>query len=536
MRGGNAALTKAFGTGVHTYRVSGRLRHAPARDLTVPASVSSSVLGVAGLSSTGADRARPDSMRIGNPASASAHTSGAKPAGGLPTVPTCSDYWGEKTAAGAPAGYEKTAPFDECSFYPAQLRKAYGIDSTGLTGKGATVAVVDAYASPTMEADADRYAADHGDKPFRPGQYTEVTDPGKWTDQDVCGDWASEESLDVDMVHGLAPDADVVYVGANSCDDRDLLESLSTIVDQHLADVVTDSWGDLIHTTDLGDTDPALLAAYTQTFQQGAVEGIGFNFSSGDCGDDSPAAAATGANCQTDTPRAQAQFPSSDPWVTSVGGTALGVADSSGRYGFETDMGTLRSSLSADGASWNPFPGPFYFGGGGGTSEDYPQPWYQTWRVPGSLSHTLMTGEKTRKAMRVTPDISMNGDLYTSVLVGMTTDGVYSEAGYGGTSVSSPEFAAVQADAIQAQHRPIGFANPEIYLRSTAGLFKDVVDQRAQHHQPPLSSVFDNGIANGAPVIRLVAFGEDTTLNATRGYDTATGLGSPTAAYLRSFR
>ena len=132
-------------------------------------------------------------------------------------------------------------------------------------------------------------------------------------------------------------------------------------------------------------------------------------------------------------------------------------------------MGTQRSALSADGKSWNPLPGHFYFGGGGGTSEDFAQPWYQSWLVPSSLSHTLMTGAKSSSAMRVTPDVAMNGDLYTAVLVGMTSDGTYSEGGYGGTSVASPEFAAVQADAIQGQHHAIGFANPEIYVRGTLG-------------------------------------------------------------------
>jgi subtilase family serine protease len=145
-----------------------------------------------------------------------------------------------------------------------------------------------------------------------------------------------------------------------------------------------------------------------------------------------------------------------------------------------------------------------------------------------------MTGAHSRHAQRVTPDVSMNGDLYTSVLVGMTTDGVYSEGGYGGTSVSSPEFAAVQADAMQARQHAVGFANPAVYAR--AGLLRDVVDRRAQRTTTPLSSVIDFGVVDGSLRIRLVAFGQDTSLNAVRGFDDATGVGSPTASYLNSFR
>jgi subtilase family serine protease len=526
VKGTNAAMSKAFGTSIHRYKVAGALLHAPAHDVTVPADVASAVLGVTGLTSPRTNVAKPAHATV------SAGTSAGTSNDGLPPGETCSEYFGQKLDTSAPNGYvDHAVPFDQCSLYPSQLRKAYGITASGLTGKGATVAIIDAYGSSTMRADANQYAVNHGDKPFRPGQYVEDVDPSQWTDTDLCGGadgWAGEEALDVEMVHGLAPDAKVRYVGANSCTDDDLLGAITSVVDAHSADVITNSWGEIMHTTDDADVTPTTIAAYTQVFEQAAAEGITINFSAGDCGDSSPTAAATGANCQTDTPRAQANWPDSSPWVTAVGGTALGLSNKKGAYGFETDMGTLLSPLSADGTGWNPLPGDFYFGGGGGTSEDFAQPWYQRGVVPGSLAHTLATGAKSKTAQRVTPDVAMNGDLYTSVLVGMSDGAPYSEGGYGGTSVSSPEFAAVQADAIQAQHHPLGFANPEIYLRARFGVFHDVVDEAALHHQAPLSNVTFSGHY-------LVAFGEDTTLNATPGYDDATGVGSPTANYLRSF-
>ncbi|WP_052069345.1 S53 family peptidase [Streptacidiphilus albus] len=527
-----AQISQAFGTRIEQYRVNGTLVHAPVADAVVPAGVSADVLGVVGLAGN-APAAKPDYVRV----NASATGTGSKSGHGLPTVATCSNYWGQKTATGAPAGYTKSTSFDQCALYPAQERKAYGINASHLTGKGATVAIVDAYASSTMLADANQFATNHGDKPFRAGQYTEVVNQADWNSQAACGGasgWAPEESLDVEMVHGLAPDANVVYVGANSCNDSDLLGAISDVVDNHLADVISNSWGELMHTTDNQDISSAEIAAFTQVFEQAAVEGIGINFSAGDCGDSSPLAAATGANCQADTPYAQADWPDSSPWVTSVGGTALGLATKSGVYGFETDMGTLRSALSTDGSSWTPLPGSFYFGGGGGTSQDFTQPWYQRGVVPNSLSHTLMTGAHSATAQRVTPDVAINGDLYTSVLVGMSDGSPYSESGYGGTSVSSPSFAAVQADAIQAQGHAIGFANPEIYAR--ADLFTDVVNRQAEHSSTPLSAVADFGVISGSLRVRLVAFGEDTSLQAVPGYDDATGVGSPNLLYLDSFK
>ncbi|GAA5018699.1 S53 family peptidase [Kitasatospora paranensis] len=533
--GDSAAGGRAFGTGIHQYTVDGTTRRAPVGDAVVPAGVASAVLGVTGLS-TETPRARPHSVAV---RSTAGRTGTAPGASTFPTTPTCSDHWGQKRVTAGPTGYAPATTYDQCSLAPSQLRTAYGITGSHLTGKGATVAVVDAYGSATMAADADRFATLHGDRPFRPGQYTELVNRAGWNNQDACGGpegWAGEEALDVEMVHGLAPDANVLYVGADSCSDQDLLSALSTIVDRHLADVVSNSWGEIMHGA-FGDIPPAEIAAYEQVFQQGAIQGIGFDFSAGDCGDSSPAAAATGVNCDPSTSRAQADWPSSDPWVTSVGGTALATADAKGGYGFETDMGTLRSGLAPDGGSWQPLPGAFYFGGGGGTSEDFAQPWYQTGTVPRKLANTLMTGAKAPSARRVTPDVAMNGDLYTSVLVGYSPGGTYSEGGYGGTSVAAPEFSAVQALAIEARKgSPLGFANPVLYARAGSGAFHDVVDQAAAKDQPPLSAVADQGLVGGTLRVRLVAFGEDTTLNAVKGYDDATGLGSPTAGYLTSFR
>ncbi|WP_377270967.1 protease pro-enzyme activation domain-containing protein [Peterkaempfera sp. SMS 1(5)a] len=536
--GSTAAMEKAFGTQIHTYRTSQGTHRAPAADASVPAAVSGAVLGVSGLSDV-VQKAVSQAIPVDHSRAAGSAFAAGSPAAapkGLPTDPTCSDSYGALTAHGAPAGYEPNEPFAPCSYTPKQLRRAYGVTADGLTGKGAKVAIIDAYGLSTMQADASHFATAHGDKAFRSGQYTEYVTPDQWTHQDECGGpegWAGEEALDVEMVHGLAPDADVVYVGGNSCYDDDLYDAMAKVVDEHLADVVSDSWGEIMHAT-TGDIDPAVVKADEQVFMLGAAEGIGFNFSTGDCGNSSPGAASTGVNCDPTTARAQTEWPVSSPWVTGVGGTALGTSDARGRYGFETSMGDLRSVLSDDQQSWNPYPGHFYFGGGGGTSEDFAQPWYQKGVVPNRISTTLSTGAKAAKPMRTLPDVSMNGDLVTSVLVGFTDAGAYSEGGYGGTSVSSPEYAGILADAIQARHgRAIGFANPGIYDRAGTSAYNDVNDN-AVHVKT--GNVVDLGTVDGTLRVRLYRIAQDYGLTAARGYDTATGVGSPTADYLRSYR
>ncbi|MEZ0108514.1 subtilase family serine protease [Catenulispora sp. EB89] len=525
-----AAAQKAFGTQLHNFATSQGTLRAPQSDVKVPSDLAGVILGVAGLSQT-------TTHAVTNSTKDPATTT--KKGGISNNDPSCSDYYGQKpapsSAPAVPSGYTTPATLAQCSVVPSELRKAYGVSSTGLTGKGATIAIVNWYGSPTMEADANQYSVNHGDKPFAPGQYSEVNDPSQYTNQALCGfgDYG-EESLDVDMAHGLAPDAKVITVAANSCFDSDLIAAEAKIVDNHLADIVSNSWGELQYTTG-GDIDPAVTKAFDQIFMEGAAEGIAFDFSSGDCMNNDAYSISKGLNCDPTSSRAQIEWPTGSSWVTSVGGTALAL-NKQGGYGFEAPMGDTRSGRTAPGsASWTPAGDTF--GGGGGVSENETQPWYQSWTVPNKLSTTLMSGAKATQPMRTIPDISLNGDLYfSSTLVGQTTNGVYGEAGYGGTSVSAPSWAGFLADAQQAQWGvPVGFANPAIYARSW--LATDVVQTPKQIATSPTHSVVFQYPASSpaAGQYRLIQYGLDEGLPAARGYDEATGVGSPNAWFLRSF-
>ena len=91
--------------------------------------------------------------------------------------------------------------------------------SSSTTGSGVTVAIVDAYASPTIFNDAHQYSVNHDPlHELTQSQFSQVVAPGTYRRpenprQDPQG-WYGEESLDVEAVHGMAPDAKIVYVGS----------------------------------------------------------------------------------------------------------------------------------------------------------------------------------------------------------------------------------------------------------------------------------------------------------------------------------
>jgi subtilase family serine protease len=523
-----AAAAKTFGVTFGTFKgPDGRMDRAPEQDATIPAAVAGSVLTVAGLDTA---------------------SHNMKPADKLPppgpnywVAPPTGNYYDQLTAANEPTAYGKHQPWNVRGYTPSQVRSAYGVASSKMTGAGQTVAIVDAYASPTMPSDANQYARVTGDKPFRAGQYQQFL-AKKFTDTaanqcDAPG-WYGEETLDIQQVHGEAPDANIRYVGAANCTDAGLGDALAYIVDNHLASIVSDSFGE-------PDDSETMAAVYDQIFQAGAAEGIGFFFSSGDSGYESP---------QEDpgSDKIQVDYPTSSPWVTSVGGTSLAIGSRS-NYEFETSWGTMQEPLASDGKSWSstppgPYPASYDGSSGGGASTRYQQPSYQAGVVPASLAEHLPDGTTSSTPMRVEPDVSALADPSTGVLVGQTTlqpDGksfAFSLSRIGGTSVACPVFAGIEADAQQAAGGPLGFANPMIYMRHGSSAFRDVTDTPFGPgvHLAQVRNNYTDPSTKGGPIVtNLRTLGIDgegaAALPAIRGYDDATGIGSP-RSYIQSFQ
>jgi subtilase family serine protease len=523
VRGSVAAASKAFGVTFGLYKgPAGQTDRAPAQAATAPASVASSVLAVSGLNTAKSE---------------------IKPADTLPppgpnywVAPPCSTYYGQLTATAEPAAYGRHQPWTNCGYTPRQIRGVYGVTASRATGRGQTVAIVDAYASPTMLSDANQYAKVTGDPGFSKGQYQQYL-PATFTQTAACGapGWYGEESLDVESVHGQAPGANVRYVGAASCQDTDLIAADALIVNKRLASIVTDSFGEPQQYSTLNST-------WDQVFKVGAVEGIGFFFSSGDSGYEGTGEDSASSGDQVD-------YPTSSPWVTSVGGTSLAIGKAN-NYQWETSWGTLLDPLATSGTSWQYAPPGVYpdwydGSGGGGVSTVYTQPFYQRGIVPNSLSENPPTGPSTTK-YRVEPDVSALADPSTGFLVGETTlqpDGTtyaFSLSRIGGTSLSSPTFAGIEADAQQAfdtaHHTTakIGFADPLIYSLHGTRAYHDVTDHPAgqPYNLAEVRSNYTDPYTKTGPLVTYLRTlginGEGAdALPAVKGYDDSTGVGSP---------
>ncbi|MFJ9346213.1 protease pro-enzyme activation domain-containing protein [Streptomyces sp. NPDC101237] len=502
-----SAVEQAFGTQLHNYAKGSKTYRAPEKTASVPAAVSSAILTVTGLDSAPHKASHDDTL--------------PPPDAVFKNAGPFSSYYGSRTATSLPSAYGSKIPYAIKGYTGKQLRAAYGAGK--YTGKKVRVAITDAYASPTIAFDAGTYAKRNGDAAWKTSQLHQVL-PNAYTKTDECSaaGWYGEETLDVEAVHAVAPDADVTYVGAASCYDDDLLDSLSKVVDNHLADIVSNSWGDIE-----ANQTPDLAAAYDQVFQLGAVQGIGFYFSSGDNGDE---VANTGTK-QVDTPANSA-------WVTAVGGTSLAVGKGD-KYQWETGWGTEKATLSADGKSWTSFPGAFTSGAGGGTSATVAEPYYQKGVVPNSLATA-----NSATGNRVVPDISAIADPNTGFLVGQTqtfADGSqqYSEYRIGGTSLAAPTIAAVQALAQEAAGgKALGFANPSIYAKAgKKGVFHDVTDNPTGKGLAVARVDFANGFDATAGLLTSVrSLGKDSSLSAVKGYDDVTGVGSPADGYVSSYK
>jgi subtilase family serine protease len=572
----------AFNVSQNLYAFQGKVMRANAEAPTLPSSLSGLVSAIVGLDETGLlihpyHRTIADDDTVKATAlAATTATARAGPAVTLPYAanlpsPYCSNYFGDTTAtlSTAPAPYASAVPWLVCAYNPQQMRSAYGADKSTLNGAGVTVAIVDAFVSPTLEYDANRYSKNHK-LPKLTGTNFQIIYGGnlaKVADSDPCGPqgWFGEISLDVEAVHTMAPGANVVFSGGLSCSNVDLDAALYTVIDGTaevggpLADIVSNSYGFT------GEPlSPAQQAVDTAIFEQAAVEGVTVLFSSGDNGDNTLIQGI-----------AEGDWPATSPLVTAVGGTSLALKDSSGTKS-EWGWGTFRAYLS--GAMVNSATSvtdsglgsfSFYAGAGGGPSFYWTQPGYQVGVVPLALANVTYDINDVSYSIvppaRVVPDVAMDADPYTGFLIGESyliagnpisdagctpynATREYCESGIGGTSLASPLFAGTLAVVDQLRHAnglgDLGFTNSRLY-GLTVGAPGSTTTPLADVQPPGTPTAVLRGYANDLTRVRVVTMnsvpgpfgplcagsycnGQDSWILRTKpNYDDVTGVGTP---------
>ncbi len=547
-------VESAFGTGLANYQVGGKVERLATGDLSVPASLAGAVVGAMGVNESIATPADADIPGTGSASSAvGASPDQFPPApGAFITAAPCSSYWGaESTAVHPPfgSGYPTTVPDEVCGYKPGQFRSAYGVTSAA-TGKGETVAIIDAYGSATIAQDANAYFSNNDPgNAFAKASFSQI-DATPFDDQSECdpGSWLTEQAIDVEAVHSTAPNAHILYVGAQDCVNG-LFTAEQNVIDNGLANVITNSWADT--GGDLLD-DAATKTAYDDLFMLAGSTGVTVQFSTGDDGDNFYIFGVSVAN-----------YPSDSPFATGVGGTSLMINSSGQRIG-ELGWDTGRSFLcqlngvnvlpgctAATVGTW--LPATLDGATGGYTSYYYTQPWYQAPVVPADLSlrNEAIFGPVP---LRVIPDISLDADPSTGFLIGLHEtfpNGAvqYGQTRYGGTSLASPLLAGIVADADQAAGIPVGFINPDIYKLdlSDPSAINDVLPESSPQGDYRTDHAFTYGGTSGFfHSFRELYYSGDETycdatgncysrqfpLTATPGYDSLTGLGSPGSNFI----
>lgn len=199
-----------------------------------------------------------------------------------------------------------TAP---TGYIPVQIKTAYGLNQLTSTGKGQTIAIIDAYGSPTITNDLAVFCNQFG----LPSADLTIAYPGGKTEKTSVG-WALETSLDVEWAHAIAPEAKILLVVARSASISDLITAIDYATSQGVQ-VVSNSWGGSEFSSE---------ASYESHFQH---SGTVYVASSGDNG-------------------AGVQWPAASPNVLAVGGTTL-TLDSNNNYRSESGWAGSGGGLSA---------------------------------------------------------------------------------------------------------------------------------------------------------------------------------------------
>ena len=428
-------------------------------------------------------------------------------------------------ACTTPAPVFKSA-FIHC-YTPADIYAAYGVGAlhgAGTTGAGQTIVIVDSYGSPTALHDLQVFSSTFGlPQPDLTIIHPNGTPPFNNSVNGAQVGWAFETSLDLQWAHAIAPDASIVLIATVPAETEgvqgfpNMLKGEEIATANYPGSPISQSFA-ATEQSFHGAGDPQV-ARFDEVYQQAAANGMTVLGSSGDTG------TANVDKQQRVFPFPTVNWPSSDPLVTSAGGTWL-------QFGWTWQPTVQASDYFACLGAGNPVntcrATYLHFIPGGRTEAVWKEDWdliatgggrsvlFATPSFQSGISNSILQGR------RGLPDLSWNAAVNGGVLVYTSFPGV--RLGWhtvGGTSASSPQLAGLVALANQlraeAGKGPVGYLNPRLYQMSASD-FNDI---------GPLT------FGTGAGVTTLdsnAEFGSGIPgMATTAGWDLTTGFGSPKA-------
>lgn len=413
-------------------------------------------------------------------------------------------------------------------FTPQAMHAAYNygpLFAQGFDGTGKTIMLLDSFGSATIATDLNVFNTAFG-LPHLCGETGVTCTPGMptFTILHVQGSppptapppnngtgienhnlWEVEVTLDVEWAHATAPGANILLVVTPTAETLGvqgfptMMNALQYVLDNHLADVVSMSFGAGEGSFHNG---LASLLQLRKPFFDAQANGVTLFASSGDGGTTN--AFKEPVKNPTVIPYPSVGWPASDPLVTGVGGTRLCT---------DPSAATMRTVDNVDPPSVcdvQPAQAEIGWpGAGGGYSILFPRPAFQdTLPADSSYVGSSVGAPGPNSNMRGVPDVAYQASGATGPLIYI--DGFWFSVG--GTSCSSPQWAGLIAIADQISGTNLGYINTALY--------KIGADPKRY-----ASDFFD------------VTTGENQTssipgYSASTGWDAITGLGTPNAANL----
>jgi subtilase family serine protease len=421
---------------------------------------------------------------------------GVVSAGGVSTaaagIPPLSKFVNRPFAGKPPTTAQCLNSTGFACYSPGQFETAYNMKSLykdKWTGAGETIALVDSFGSPTIKNDLATFDAGFGLP--APPSFKIIQPAGKVPpynpNNSLMVSWAEETSLDVEYAHAMAPGASLLLVETPVAETigvqgfPQIVAAENYVIKHKLAEVISQSLAAAEASFPSAKSILRLRSAYVAAVKA-HVTVLG---AAGDWGETSP----SDASESTYYTFATANWPASDPLVTSVGGLQLHL-NAAGDQVLPPNVWNENSVLGGPVA------------GGGGVSSVFGRPPYQN-------GVKAVVGNR-----RGVPDLSMSASVNGGALVYMSFKGLPGPAYYiiGGTSEATPLTAGVIAVADQYAGHPLGLINPALYKIAATKGETGIVD-----------------VTTGENTVTWIQNGHTYTVPgavAGPGYDLASGLGT----------